>query len=188
MTWSKEKEEEFFRQHEIYEKNSKKIANTNIEQVFIIFPYNQKSLWIPDDNFWLKIGKMIEDTGLLICSPNALVKAKPNLDENEYLVTTNEMVLYYWFEIQEYLKFNSNIRKITYICTDINTKRIRRDFSAIFQRDNEKKEIKEAIIPEYKVEEKIVIVPSSFWKKIYRIRELIVFNLPIWLYEFLGRR
>jgi hypothetical protein len=188
LRWSEEKEKEFFRQHEILEKNSKKIKKTDIDEVFIIFPYNQKNLWIPDNNFWLELGKMMGNSSLLICSPNALVKAKPDLSENEYIVTINEMVLYYWLEIQEYLKLNLNIQKIMYICTDINLERIRRDFAIVFQCDYKVDETQTIIIPGYEVREKTRVVPSSFWKKVYKFRELIVFNLPIWLYEFLGRR
>jgi hypothetical protein len=182
LVWTKEKEEEFFHQHEVFEANKKKIINANVNQAHVIFPYNQKNLWIPDDKFWLEIRKeMMEKKSLLICSPNALVRARPKLDQDKYLITINEMVLCYWLEIQGYLGLNPNIQKITFICTDINLERIRRDFKIVFQD-------KTSIITEYNIEEKIRIVPLSFWKIFYKFREAIVFNLPIWLYEFLGRR
>jgi hypothetical protein len=188
MRFTKEKEEEFFRQHEILEQNSKKIANSKIDQVYIIFPYNQKNLWIPDNNFWLEMTRMMEKKSLLICSPNALVKAKPKLSGDEYLVTINEMVLYYWMEIQGYLKLNLSIQKIIFICTDINIERIRRDFKIVFRHSYGDKKAKAEIVPEYETEEKIKVLSSSVWKKIYQLRERIVFNLPLWLYQFLGSR
>lgn len=188
MKWTENKEEEFFRQHEILEQNSKKIANKNINHVYVIFPYNQKDLWVPDDSFWSEITQMMKNESFLICSPNALVKARPKLSENEYLITINEMVLHYWFEIQEYLKLNLNIQKITFICTDINIKRIKRDFAIVFQHSYEDKKAKAEIILEYQIEVIVRVVHSNFWKRVYKVREEIVFNLPIWLYEFLGRR
>jgi hypothetical protein len=179
LRFTKEKEEKFSSQHEILEQNSKKIANSNIEQAYVIFPYNQKNLWIPDDKFWLEIKEgMMGNKGFLICSPNALVAARPKIDDSRYLITVNEMVLNYWQEIREYLENNLRIQSIIFISTDINLKRIWRDFNIVYGKEEGK----------IKVKEKVIVVPSSFWKTIYKIREAIVFNLPIWLYKLLGER
>lgn len=162
---------------EILERNLKKIINAKTNNVLIFFPYNQEGLLIPDHNFWSEIAKMMGNNGFLICSPNALVKARPLIFNKNYLITANEMVLRYWEEICMYLKANPKVRKIMIVSSDINIARIRRDFSIVFKENENKLNIKT----------KIIVVSPGFWKTIYKIREAIVFQLPIWLYKFLGR-
>ena len=156
---------------EIFEENLKKIIKLKVNTVCVIFPYNQKDLLIPDHKFWLEIAKMIEKNGFLICSKNALVKAKPL---SPHLITVNEMVLLYWEEIIMYLKTNPKIEKIVIVSSDINVARIRRDLSIALKEHK------------FSIKTKIITVSPGFWKMIYKIRETIVFKLPIWLYRFLG--
>jgi len=161
----------------VLERNLKKIIDAKADTVHVIFPYNQKDLLIPSNEFWFE---MIEDMSvddLLICSPNALVRTWPLIPKKNHLITVSEMVLNYWEEIQIYLKANPRIKNLVVISSDINISRIKRDFSIMFGENGHK----------FNVEYSIIEVPSSFWKTVYRIREIIVFQLPIWLYRFLGR-
>ena len=160
---------------EVLERNLSKIINVKINEVYVIFPYNQKNLLIPRDNFWSEITKSMGSNSFLICSPNALVKARPSIFNKKYLITAKEMVLQYWKEIQLYIDA-TKVRSIIIVSSDINIARIRRDFSIVFKEHEH----------EFNVKTKIIVVPSGFWKTAYKIREFIVFQLPIWLYKLLG--
>lgn len=143
-------------------------ANTN--QAIVIFPYNQKNLFVPDDAFWTEIENNMKNS-VLICSPNALVQAKPK--HRNYLVTNNENVFWYWKEIRHHIVWR--IEKIKVFCSDINVERIKRDFALVW--GNDFAELTMQILP----------VPAGFWKTFYKFREKIVLSLPIRLYKFLGK-
>ncbi len=175
MKWKKEIEEELFCQAEILEKNTQKIKkNLNFNSAYIIFPYNQRDLLIPDFEFWHNITKKMGKADLIICSPNALVKNQPQIPENQYLITMNEMTLKYLREIKIYLNISS-IKNVIIVSSDIHLPRIKRDLAIIFDETEFNLKLE-------------TIVTSGFWKKIYTIREKMVLLLPMWLYQFLGSR
>ena len=173
MKW--DKKEKFVCWDKIFEMNLRKIINAKIDEIYVIFPYNQQNLLVPDDQFWSSITENMSDNSFLICSPNALIKAFPSILHKKHLITANEMVLEYWKEIQSYIGA-AKVRSIIIVSSDINIQRIKRDFSIVFGKHEHK----------FKVEYKILIVSPSFWKTVYKIRELIVLHLPMWLYRFLG--
>jgi hypothetical protein len=162
--------------NKIFERNLRKIINAKTNTVYVIFPYNQMSLLVPNNKFWLEMVENMDVGDLLICSPNALARTWPLISEKNHLITVNEMVLRYWEEIQIYLKANPKIKNIVVISSDINISRIKRDFLIVLQKNGHN----------FNVEYNIIAVCSSFWKIIYRIREAIVFQLPIRWYRFLG--
>ena len=167
--------EKILRWDKIFEINLGKIVNKKIDKVYIIFPYNQLNLLVPDDEFWFRITENMSISSFLICSPNALIRTWPSVSNKNHLITANEMVFRYWKEIQSYTNA-AKVKTIIIISSDINIERIKRDFSIVFRKHGYK----------FNIEYKIIIVPPSFWKTLYQFRELIVLNFPIWLYKFLG--
>jgi len=177
MTWDgKYKKHHPISYDRVLERNLSKVIDTKADRVFVVFPYNQKDLLVPNYELWFKMIKNMSAHDFLICSPNALVKAFPCIPNRNHLITVSEMVLRYWEEIRIYLKANPKIKNIVVISSDINISRIKRDFSIMFEKDGHK----------FNVEYSIIEVPSSFWKTVYKIREAMVFRLPIRLYKFLG--
>ncbi len=163
MKWDEKKK--LVRQNRIFKRNLRKIViNHDINEVCVIFPYNQKNLLVPNYKFWSKIKESMNTNSFLICSPNALVKARPKISSDRYLITANEMVLRYWEEIQSYIDA-TKVRSIIIVSSDLNVPRIERDFSIVFQEHKY----------QFNIEYKIIVVPSSFWKTIYKIREAMVF-------------
>lgn len=160
----------------VLKRNLKKMIDAKTDTVYVIFPYNQKDLLIPSNEFWFEMIENMSIDDLLICSPNALVRTWPLIPKKNHLITVGEMVLKYWEEIQIYLKANPRIKNFVVISSDINISRIKRDFSIIFGENGHK----------FNVEYSIIKISPSFWKTIYKIREFIVSQLPIWLYKFLG--
>lgn len=160
----------------IFERNLRKVIDAKADTVHVIFPYNQRGLLVPDDEFWFETIENMSIGNLLICSPNSLVKTWPLISEKNHLITANEMVFKYWQEIKIYLKANPKIKNIVVISSDINISRIKRDFLIVLQGNGHN----------FNVEYKIIVVPLSFWKTVYQFRELVVSNLPVWLYRFLG--
>jgi len=160
----------------IFERNLKKVIDTKTDTVHVIFPYNQKDLLVPNHKFWFEMRENMNIGNLLICSPNALVRAWPLISEKNHLITASEMVLMYWEEIQIYLKANPKIKNIVVISSDINISRVKRDFSIVFQGNGYN----------FNVEYIIIKVPSSLCKTVYKIREIIATQLPIRFYRFLG--
>lgn len=167
--------EKILRWDKIFEINLGKIVNRKIDKVYIIFPYNQLNLLVPDDEFWSRITENMSISSFLICSPNALIRTWPSVSNKNHLITANEMVFRYWKEIQSYIDV-SKVRNIIIVSSDINIQRIKRDFSIVFGKRGYK----------FKIEYKVIIISPSFWKTLYQFRELIVLNLPIWLYKLLG--
>lgn len=159
------------------QKNLLKIRNLseNVENVVIFFPYNQKSLFVPSKEDWIKITEEMRYKSLLIISPNALKVAKPEVFDNRLIITTHEMIFSYFKEIRLYLEANQNIRYIKIVCSDIDFERIKRDFNIVF-RDK-------PLIVEYKT----TIISNSIWKKVYQIREKLVLALPFKFYQLLGK-
>lgn len=161
---------------EILEQNLFKITGPQVDAVIIMFPYNQHNLFVPDDKDWVKILKDAKENVIIIASPNGLEKAKPDLPDSRLIVTVNEMILNYWKEIRSYLIVNPSIKNIKIVTSDIDEERVRRDYNLVFPNSK------------FNVSYLTEIVPNSFWKKIYQIREKLVLSLPIWLYEALGKR
>ncbi len=161
----------------IFERNLRKVIDAKADTIHVVFPYNQKGLLVPNHKFWFEMRENMNIGDLLICSPNALVRTWPLISEKNHLITVSEMVFRYWEEIQIYLKANPKIKNIVVVSSDINIRRIKRDFSIMFQKDKHK----------FNVEYNTIIVSPDFWKTLYRIREAIVFYLPIRWYRFLGR-
>ena len=167
--------EKILRWDKIFEINLGKIVNRKIDKVYIIFPYNQLNLLVPDDEFWSRITENMSISSFLICSPNALIRTWPSVSNKNHLITANEMVFRYWKEIQSYTNA-AKVKNIIIVSSDINIQRIKRDFSIVFGKRGYK----------FKIEYKVIIISPSFWKTLYQFRELIVLNLPIWLYKLLG--
>ena len=162
----------------VLEQNLSKITDPAIDTVVVMFPYNQKSLFVPDDKDWSKITKRMRYSFLLIVSPNALKVAKPAVSDNRIIITVHERILNYlnyWKEIRSYLEANANIKYIQIISSDIDDERVERDYNLVFS----DKEFETGYLT--------VIIPNSIWKKVYQIREKIVLMLPIGLYEALGK-
>lgn len=160
----------------VFERNLRKVINAKTDTMHVIFPYNQRNLLVPNHKFWFEMAENMNVGDLLICSPNALARTWPLISERNHLITASEMVFRYWEEIQIYLKANPKIKNIVVISSNINISRIKRDFSIVFREDKHK----------FNVEYKVIKVRSSFWKTVYKIREAIVFQLPIQFYRFLG--
>ena len=167
------------------EKNLSKIANPTINTVIVMFPYNQKGLFVPNNKNWKKILKDAKENVIIIASPNGLEKAKPNLPDSRLVITVNEMILNYWKEIHSYLLLNPNIKTLKIVTADIDEERVRRDYNLVFRHSNNISKVYN--VSYLKVSYLTEIVPNSFWKKIYQIREKLVLSLPIWLYEALGK-
>jgi len=165
---------------EIFNENVSKLDNPEIDTVLIVFPYNQKDLFVPDNEDWFKIlqNQKMENTCLIV-SPNSLVKAKPLISDDRLIITSHEMILHYWEEIKDYIIANSNIKTIRVVTSDIDIERVKRDFNIIFFSDFFRK---------FKmIDYSIVKIRSSFWKTIYKVREKLVLMLPIGLYKSLGK-
>lgn len=167
---------------EILDKNLSKIADPTIDTVLVVFPYNQKDLFVPDNEDWFRIlqNQKMENTCLIV-SPNSLVKAKPLISDDRLIITRHEMILNYWKEIRGYIIANPNIKNIDIVAPDIDIERIRRDFQIVFS------DFKTILKRRQIVEIFSLDTPSSFWKRIYQIREKLVLALPIWFYKRLGR-
>jgi len=163
---------------EIFNENVSKLDNPEIDTVLIVFPYNQKDLFVPDNEDWFKIlqNQKMENTCLIV-SPNSLVKAKPLISDDRLIITSHEMILHYWEEIKDYIIANPNIKYIKIISSDIDIERVKRDFNIIFSN----------FFRKFEVSYSIVTVRSSFWKKVYQLRETLVLALPIWFYKQLGK-
>jgi hypothetical protein len=164
----------------IFNENVSKLDNPEIDTVLIVFPYNQKDLFVPDNEDWFKIlqNQKMKNTCLIV-SPNSLVRAKPMVANDHLIITVNEMILKYWEEIRDYIIANPNIKCIKIISSDIDIKRVKRDFNIIFFSDFFRK---------FKIiDYSIVKIRSSFWKTIYKVREKLVLMLPIGLYKTLGK-
>lgn len=165
---------------EILERNLFKISNPTIKKAIVMFPYSQQDLYVSDDKNWKKILKDAKENIIIIASPNGLEKAKPDVPDSRLIITVNEMILNYWKEIHSYLLVNPNIKNIEIITSDIDEERVRRDYNLVFCDSNKVSKVYNVIyLPE--------IVPNSFWKKIYQIREKLVLALPLWLYKMLGK-
>jgi len=106
-----------------------------------------------------------------------LKKSKPDISDSRLIITINEMILKYWEEIRDYIIANPNIKYIKIVTSDIDVERIQRDFNIAFSN----------FFRKFEVNDSIVIVPSSFWKTIYKVREKLVLALPLWLYKMLGK-
>ena len=164
---------------EILEQNLSKITDPQVDAVIVMFPYNQKSLFVPDDKDWSKITKEMRYNSLLIVSPNALKAAEPAVSDDRLIITVNEMILStlkYWEEIRNYITANSNIKDMTIVASDIDIERIKRDYNLVFSN-----------FRNMKINYSICIIPNSTVKIIYKIREKLVLALPIGLYEVLGK-
>jgi hypothetical protein len=160
----------------IVEKNMFKITNPVIDTVLIIFPYNQRNLFVPDEGDWRRILKDIKENVIIIASPNGLKKSRPDIPDSRLIITVNEMIFNYWKEIRNYIEANQKIKNIKIVTSDIDIERVKRDYNLVFS-DSDKK---------FNVSYLMMIVQPSLWKKIYQIREKIVLMLPIKLYEALG--
>ena len=148
------------------------IDEKGVNSIVVIFPYNQHKLFVPNKRDWARIRIATSvDHPLLIVSPNALKLAQPIQD---FVVMHHEMILNFWQEIKEYVN-QFHIQNITVITTDIDKERVKRDYSLIFS--------DQKLIPNYIT----IVIPLSFWKLIYRIRERIVLSIPIRFYKWLGR-
>lgn len=166
---------------EILDKNLSKIADPKINTVLVVFPYNQKDLFVPDNEDWFRIlqNQKMENTCLIV-SPNSLVKAKPLISDNRLIITSHEMILNYWKEIRYYVETNPNIKNMEIVAPDLDIERIRRDYQIVFS-DFKLKFKKTQIVEIISLD-----TPSSFWKKVYSLREKLVLALPIWFYKRLG--
>ena len=164
---------------EIFNENVSKLDNPEIDTVLIVFPYNQKDLFVPDNEDWFKIlqNQKMENTCLIV-SPNSLVKAKPLISDDRLIITNHEMILHYWEEIKDYIIANPNIKYIKIISSDIDIERVKRDFNSIFSDFSRKFKM---------IDYSIVKIKSSFWKTIYKVREKLVLALPISLYKTIGK-
>jgi len=171
--------------NKILDKNLSKITDPQVNTVVVMFPYNQKSLFVPDDKDWKKILKDTKENVIIIAFPNGLEKAKPNLPDSRLVITVNEMILNYWKEIHLYLLLSPNIKTLKIVTADIDEERVRRDYNLVFRHSNDISKVYNVSYP--KVSYLTGIVPNSFWKKIYQIREKLVLSLPICLYEALGK-
>jgi len=163
--------------NKILDKNLSKIADPAIDTVVIFFPYNQAHLFEPDSKDWEKVLKDTKDNIIVIAFPNGLKKSKPDISDSRLIITINEMVLRYWEEIRDYIISNRNIEYIKIISSDIDIERVKRDFNIIFSN----------FFRKFEVSYSIVTVRSSFWKKVYQLRETLVLALPIWFYKQLGK-
>jgi len=172
----KDKEKELLDKTEVYERNIKKIkSHSSLESAYIIFPYNQKELLVPDKDFWLDITNKMSLRDLIICSPNALINSQPEIVENQCLITANEFTFKYWEEVKTYLMI-AGITNLIIISSDIHLPRILRDFSFVFK--NKRENLHVGI--------KTIRIANSFWKMVYKIRERIVALLPLNFYKYLG--
>lgn len=173
-----DQEKELFSKTEIYERNVQKIKAHNIlNSAHIIFPYNQKKLLVPDKAFWLDITKKMSSRDLIICSPNALIDSQPEIAENQCLITANEFTFKYWEEVKTYLVV-AGITNLMIISSDIHLSRILRDFSLVFK--SKRKDLHVGI--------KTIKIANSFWKMVYKIKEIVASLLPFNLYKYLGER
>ena len=86
-----------FNEKVILDKNLSKIADPKINTILVMFPYNQKDPFVPDNEDWFKIlqNQKMENTCLIV-SPNSLVKAKPLISDDRLIITSHEMILHYW--------------------------------------------------------------------------------------------
>jgi len=118
----------------------------------------------------------ISDGEVLIVSPNALQKSKPDVSETQLVLMHHEKVLNYWKDIKDYLSSNAwAVKLIKVIVSDIDVERVKRDFNLIFSD------------MDIKVEYDVKIVSNSVWKTVYKMREKLILLIPFRLYELLGR-
>lgn len=183
----KDKEKELFSKARVYEKNIQKIkSHSFLKSAYIVFPYNQKNLLVPDKHFWLDITKKMSLEDLIICSPNALIDSKPQVVENQCLITANEFTFRYWEEVKTYLVI-AQITNLIIISSDIHLSRILRDFSFVFKSTRKDLQFK-STRKDLHVEIKTIKITNSFWKMVYKTREIIVSLLPLNFYKYLGEK
>lgn len=169
---------------EILEQNLSKITDPAIDTIVVMFPYNQRNLFVPDEEDWRKILKDAKNV-IIIASPNGLQKAKPDIPESRLIITINEKILYFWKEIRSYLEHANLIEHIQIVSSDIDIERIKRDYNLVFSGSVLSDPVFSDI--EFKISYLTVIIPNSFWKRVYQVREKLVLALPIGLYEALGK-
>jgi len=175
MKWEGPNEDDETQRNLTLERNLAKITDPQVDTAIIIFPYNQAHLFEPDSKDWEKVLKDTKDNVIIIASPNGLKKSKPDISDSQLIITVNEMIFNYWEEIRNYVEANQKIRYIKIVTSDIDIERVERDYRLVFSDK------------EFEISYLTAIIPGSFWKTIYKIREQLVLMLPIGLYKMLGK-
>jgi hypothetical protein len=170
---------------EILEQNLSKITDPTIDTVVIMFPYNQHNLFVPGEEDWRRILKDTKENVIIIASPNGLKKSRPDIPGSRLIITVNEMILKYWEEIRSYVEVSPNIRYIKIVSSDIDIERVKRDYNLVFSGSVLSDLVFSDI--EFEISYLTAIIPGSFWKRVYQVREKLVLMLPIGLYEALGK-